>query len=69
MKTMPDMNFLCLVDGPKPGFKMAPSKWEEVDGAALQAQGTYPGFLMSISVSSFVFSCLKTFLLMFYLQL
>ncbi len=23
----------------KPGFKVAPSKWEEVDGAALEAQG------------------------------
>ncbi|TUP34208.1 U2 snRNP-associated SURP motif-containing protein [Bagarius yarrelli] len=26
------------LDGPKPGFKMAPSKWEVVDEAALQAQ-------------------------------
>ncbi|KAF4086504.1 hypothetical protein AMELA_G00107280 [Ameiurus melas] len=26
------------LDGQKPGFKMAPSKWEEVDGSALQAQ-------------------------------
>ncbi|XP_060743646.1 U2 snRNP-associated SURP motif-containing protein [Tachysurus vachellii] len=26
------------LDGPKPGFKMAPSKWEEVDGTALEAQ-------------------------------
>ncbi|XP_053362817.1 U2 snRNP-associated SURP motif-containing protein isoform X2 [Clarias gariepinus] len=26
------------LDGLKPGFKMAPSKWEEVDGAALEAQ-------------------------------
>uniref|UniRef100_A0A8B9KP84 U2 snRNP-associated SURP motif-containing protein n=1 Tax=Astyanax mexicanus TaxID=7994 RepID=A0A8B9KP84_ASTMX len=25
-------------DGPKPTFKMAPSKWEEVDGSALEAQ-------------------------------
>ncbi|XP_072547380.1 U2 snRNP-associated SURP motif-containing protein isoform X1 [Salminus brasiliensis] len=26
------------LDGPKPAFKMAPSKWEEVDGSALEAQ-------------------------------
>ncbi|XP_046718759.1 U2 snRNP-associated SURP motif-containing protein isoform X1 [Silurus meridionalis] len=26
------------LDGRKPGFKMAPSKWEEVDGSALKAQ-------------------------------
>lgn len=26
------------LDGPKPGFKMAPSKWEVVDGTALQTQ-------------------------------
>uniref|UniRef100_A0A8B9KL92 U2 snRNP-associated SURP motif-containing protein n=1 Tax=Astyanax mexicanus TaxID=7994 RepID=A0A8B9KL92_ASTMX len=28
----------CTIDGPKPTFKMAPSKWEEVDGSALEAQ-------------------------------
>lgn len=30
--------FFSSVDQ-KPGFKVAPSKWEAVDGAALEAQG------------------------------
>jgi len=32
--------FSSLVDQ-KPGFKVAPSKWEAVDGAALEAQGWF----------------------------
>lgn len=59
VKRMTDLNFTCLVDEPKPGFKMAPSKWEEVDGAALEAQGIYKDFLKSIFISSFVFFVTK----------
>lgn len=50
------------MDGPKPGFKMAPSKWEEVDGAALEAQGIYKGFSDIILFQLFCDSvCLKDY--------
>lgn len=41
---VPNLNLTFLVDGQKPGFKMAPSKWEAVDGAALEAQGIHLSF-------------------------
>lgn len=48
------------MDGPKPGFKMAPSKWEEVDGTALEAQGIYEDFSLHLSLSApLFFSVLK----------
>lgn len=57
------------MDGPKPGFKMAPSKWEEVDGTALEAQGIYKDFSGGLPQLLCVCVCLNDIILMFHLQL